>query len=153
MLEVLVGALLLELLDLGPKIVRNLLGSSERVKRLRQAKLLQEVLKLLVLSLNLCKFVTHDSLKDFLELVLLLADRRRNQVSELVLKRVLSVESFEHRDSLAEVLSVGLRNLVRLGERFHHHRFSILFHLRVLGLALSKHLIEIGLVRAAANIS
>jgi len=96
LLEVLVGALLLELLDLGPKSVRKLLGSSERVKRLRKAKLLQEVLKLLVLSLNLCKFVAHDALEDFLKLVLLLTDRWRNQVSEQVLKRVLRVESFQH---------------------------------------------------------
>lgn len=83
-LDVLEAALLLEVLNLLPKLRRDLSSGSDCVEGLREAVVLQELAQLLLILSLLLIFLVKDLLKLALDLVLHGTHLRRDDVSELI---------------------------------------------------------------------
>lgn len=104
--EVLAGALLLELFNLRPDVIRNVRGGGNRVKDVGQAELLKEALHLLFLLGDLGELSLHDGLEDVLEFVLERADRRWNHMTQFFIDFRPGVDFFSHGGQGGEVLWV-----------------------------------------------
>lgn len=74
--------------------------------------MLKEARHLFIFLSNLGELTLNDLLQVLLEFVLKCSDRRRDNVAELVVKRISLVNRLAHVDQVDEVLGVGLLKLI-----------------------------------------
>ena len=146
------GSFFLELFNLCPDGIRNIVVRSNRVKGLWETVLLEEVYHLVVLLRYLGELGLDFGLQYVLELILHTSDRRWNQVSEFLIKIWGLVQFFSHTNKVDEVLWVCLGTFRRVKVAFVVDLLVVVFCFGMKFCGFLDFLIKVGLIGATENI-